>query len=66
MRGSVTWPSAGRRTNGGRRRPAPEIGEPLWPPVVSLVAFIVLNVSLRLWLPSEGLVGGRWLLPATS
>jgi len=42
----------------------PKIGEPLWPPVVSLLAFIVLNVSLRVWLPSEGLVGGRWLLPA--
>lgn len=43
---------------------APEIGEPLWPPVASLLGFIVLNVALRVWLPSEGLVGGRWLLPA--
>ncbi len=42
---------------------APELGEPLWPPVVSLAAFIVLNVGLRTWLPSEGLVGGRWVLP---
>ncbi len=42
----------------------PQLDEPLWPPVVSLLVFIVLNVGLRLWLPSEGLVGGRWLLPA--
>ena len=42
----------------------PQLDEPRWPPLVSLLVFIVLNVSLRLWLPSEGLVGGRWLLPA--
>ena len=42
----------------------PPIGEPLWPVVVSLVAFMVLNVGLRLWLPAEGLVGGRWVLPS--
>ena len=41
----------------------PHLTEPLWPPVVSLLGFIVLNAGLRLWLPSEGLVGGRWLLP---
>ena len=39
------------------------LDEPHWPPVVSLLLFIALNVGLRLWLPSEGLVGGRWLLP---
>ena len=64
MRGSVTWLPAGRRTLRRAHVRAPKIGEPLWPPVVSLVAFIVLNVSLRVWLPSEGLVGRRWLLPA--
>jgi hypothetical protein len=56
--------SRGTTDPGGGGVVPPQLDEPLWPPVVSLLVFIVLNVSLRLWLPSEGLVGGRWLLPA--
>jgi hypothetical protein len=40
------------------------IGEPRWPPIVSLVAFLALNVGLRLRLPEEDLVGGVWAIPA--
>jgi hypothetical protein len=40
------------------------IGEPRWPPIVSLIAFVMLNVGLRLWLPAEDLLGGVWVIPA--
>jgi uncharacterized membrane protein len=40
------------------------IGESRWPPGAALLAFIALNVGLRLWLPSEGLVGVPWLMPS--
>jgi hypothetical protein len=37
--------------------------ESRWPPLVALLLFLALNVSLRLWLPSESAVRLRWLLP---
>jgi uncharacterized membrane protein len=40
------------------------IGESRWPPALALVAFMVLNISLRLWLPDEGAVRVPWLIPA--
>jgi hypothetical protein len=40
------------------------IGESRWPPALALVAFMVLNVSLRIWLPHEGAVRVPWLVPA--
>ncbi len=56
---------ASRGTTDRARDDVPEqLGEPLWPPVVSLLTFMVLNLGLRLWLPSESLVGGRWVLPS--
>jgi uncharacterized membrane protein len=39
------------------------IGESRWPPVVTVLVFIVLNVSLRLWLPSDRAISVPWLLP---
>jgi hypothetical protein len=42
----------------------PAIGEPRWPPALALLAFLALNVALRVWLPSEGAVRLPWLLPA--
>jgi len=38
--------------------------ESRWPPVVALLVFVTLNVSLRLWLPNESAIRLRWLLPA--
>jgi hypothetical protein len=40
------------------------IGEPRWPPAVALVAFMALNIGLRIWLPNEGAIRVPWLLPA--
>jgi uncharacterized membrane protein len=39
------------------------LGESRWPPVAALLAFMALNIGLRLWLPSERLVGVPWLMP---
>jgi hypothetical protein len=39
------------------------IGESRWPPALAVVAFMVLNISLRVWLPGGGL-RVPWLLPA--
>jgi hypothetical protein len=38
--------------------------ESVWPPVVTVVVFMALNIALRIWLPHEGIVNARWLLPA--
>jgi uncharacterized membrane protein len=38
--------------------------EPRWPPVAALVAFMGLNVGLRLWEPRVEIIGVPWLLPA--
>ena len=40
------------------------IGESRWPPAAALLAFMALNIGLRLWLPSERLVGVPWLMPS--
>jgi len=37
--------------------------EPRWPPALALLAFMVLNVVLRLWLPSQGAIRMPWLVP---
>jgi hypothetical protein len=44
--------------------PAPRLGESRWPPALALVAFLVLNIALRVWLPPAGLIRMPWLLPA--
>jgi hypothetical protein len=40
------------------------LGESRWPPAIALIAFIALNIALRVWLPNEGAVRVVWLLPA--
>jgi hypothetical protein len=40
------------------------IGESRWPPALALLAFMALNVALRLWLPGESAVRVPWLVPA--
>ena len=39
------------------------IGESRWPPVAALVVFMVLNIAIRFWLPSESSVRVPWLIP---
>lgn len=43
--------------------PEPRL-EPLWLPVAAVVAFMAINIVLRLWLPGEGAIRTPWLLPA--
>jgi hypothetical protein len=39
------------------------LGESRWPPALALIAFLVLNVAIRLWLPPAGVIRMPWLLP---
>ncbi len=39
------------------------LGESRWPPVATVLIFLVLNVSLRIWLPTEGAIHAPWVLP---
>ena len=39
------------------------LGESRWPPVAAVVVFLLLNVAVRVWLPVEGALDARWLLP---
>jgi uncharacterized membrane protein len=39
------------------------IGEPRWPIAAALIAFLALNVAVRVWLPNEGAVRLPWLVP---
>jgi uncharacterized membrane protein len=43
---------------------ASPIGESRWPPALALIAFMTLNIGLRLWLPSGTAVGVPWLVPS--
>ena len=40
------------------------IGESRWPPVVVVLAFMALNVAVRVWAPQDGVIRVPWLLPA--
>jgi hypothetical protein len=39
------------------------LGESRWPPLVTIVVFMAMNIAVRLWLPSESAVRVPWLLP---
>jgi hypothetical protein len=40
------------------------LGESRWPPVLTVFAFMVLNIGIHLWLPGESIVRVPWLPPA--
>ena len=42
----------------------PGIGESRWPPALALLAFMALNIALRVWLPNEHAIRVPWLVPA--
>jgi len=42
----------------------PTLGESRWPPALALLAFMVINVALRVWLPHEGAIRAPWAVPA--
>ncbi|HEX6458842.1 MAG TPA: hypothetical protein VF032_07990 [Thermoleophilaceae bacterium] len=39
-------------------------GESRWPPVVAVLAFMALNIALRVWIPHGGLAHVWWLVPS--
>ena len=39
------------------------LGESRWPPVVAVLVFMAVNIAVRIWLPAEGFLHVRWLLP---
>ena len=41
------------------------LDESRWPPAIAVLAFVIMNVSLRIWLPDEHAFTVPWLLPAT-
>jgi energy-coupling factor transporter transmembrane protein EcfT len=41
-----------------------QIGESRWPPAIALLAFMAVNISLRVWLPNDSPVRVAWLVPA--
>jgi hypothetical protein len=40
------------------------LGESRWPPLAAILVFIAINITLRVWLPTEGAIRVPWLLPA--
>ena len=42
----------------------PLLQESLWLPVATVLAFMGINIALRVWLPGEAAVRVPWLLPA--
>jgi hypothetical protein len=40
------------------------LGEPRWPVALALLLYMGLNIVVRVWLPGEGAVRVRWLVPA--
>ena len=37
--------------------------ESRWPPAAAVFMFMILNITLRIWLPEEPVIGVPWLLP---
>jgi hypothetical protein len=40
-----------------------QAGESLWPPVIAVLAFLVINVAVRVTIPVEGVFRTPWLTP---
>jgi hypothetical protein len=40
-----------------------QAGESLWPPVIAVLAFLVINVVVRVTIPVEGVFRAPWLTP---
>ena len=37
--------------------------ESRWPPAIAVFLFMILNITLRIWLPQEPVISAPWLLP---
>jgi uncharacterized membrane protein len=60
----ISRSEAASASAGGDDAAEPLLGESRWPPALALVAFMALNIGLRIWLPSEAAVRVPWLVPA--
>ncbi|HEY1317405.1 MAG TPA: hypothetical protein VGF10_09330 [Gaiella sp.] len=40
------------------------LGESRWPPALALLAFMAINIALRVWLPGEAAIRFAWAVPA--
>jgi hypothetical protein len=60
----VSRGEAGLASSTGDDAREARLGESRWPPALALVAFMALNIGLRVWLPNEGAVRLPWLIPA--
>jgi hypothetical protein len=40
------------------------IGESRWPPALTVLAFMVVNITVRVWMPQEGVLRVPWVTPA--
>jgi uncharacterized membrane protein len=40
------------------------LGESRWPPLAAILVFMAINITVRVWLPTEGAIRVPWLLPA--
>ena len=40
------------------------LAESRWPPLTAILAFMAINIALRVWIPGEAAVRVPWLLPA--
>jgi len=49
---------------GSTGTPDTPLGESRWPPSIAVLAFVIANVSVRIWLPTDRAISLPWLLPA--
>ena len=57
-------PEAATRQTSPAVDPELPIGESRWPPALALLAFMAINIALRVWLPNDSPVRVAWLVPA--
>jgi len=43
---------------------ATPLGESRWPPSIAVLVFVIANISVRIWLPTDRILSVPWLLPA--
>jgi hypothetical protein len=39
------------------------IGESRWPPVLTVIVFMVVNITVRVWMPQDGVLRVPWVAP---
>ena len=57
-------PDAATKATSPAVDPELPLGESRWPPALALLAFMAINIALRVWLPNDSPVRVAWLVPA--